>query len=293
MAYHAAMAEPIGIIAGNGNLPVMTARGVRAAGHRVIAVGMSGQFVPEFPGECDEFVRVGVLRVGEWARKLRRRGVTRAVMVGGVNKASLMYMPMWKRLLVMRPDWTTAKLWYRVLRHDRRSQTVMTAIAKAVGEAGVELMDSTKYIPEHLADAGVMTKGQPTAAQHGDIDFGWPTLMQMNALEIGQAIAVRDRDVVAVEAIEGTDAMIARAGELAKGGGWTLLKGAGPKKDLRFDVPTIGVKTIEYLEAAGAGCLAVDAGRVILLDKDEVLAAADAAGIAIIGVESPGDAPAG
>ncbi len=109
--------------------------------------------------------------------------------------------------------------------------------------------------------------------------------MQMNDLEIGQAIAVRERDVVAVEAVEGTDAMIRRAGELSRGGGWCLLKGAGPSKDLRFDVPTIGLQTIEALSAAGAGCLALDAGRVILLDKDALLAAADAAGIAVIGIE--------
>ncbi|MEM7627059.1 MAG: UDP-2,3-diacylglucosamine diphosphatase LpxI [Planctomycetota bacterium] len=287
------MSEPIGIIAGDGMLPTMVARGIRAAGHRVVAAGMTGQYRDDFPAECDEFVRVGVLRVGEWARKLRRRGVSRAIMVGGVDKASLMYMPFWKRMLVMRPDWIVAKLWYRVLRHDKRSQTLLTAVANELSRAGLELMDSTRYIPDHMSHEGVMTDRQPTASQRDDIAFGWPILMNMNDLEIGQAIAVRDHDVVAVEAVEGTDAMIRRAGELAghrskkEDGGWTLLKGAGEKKDLRFDVPTIGLQTIEGLKAAGAGCLAVDAGRVIFIEKEKVLAAADAAGIAIVGVKDP------
>lgn len=285
------MNEPIGIIAGDGMLPMMIARGIRAAGHRVVAAGMAGQYRDDFPPECDEFVRVGVLRVGEWARKLRKRGVKRAIMVGGVDKASLMYMSFWKRALVMRPDWTTGRLWYRVLRHDKRSQTLLTAVARELSLAGVELMDSTHYIPEQLAAPGVMTQRAPTASQREDIVFGWPILMSMNKLEIGQAIAVRGHDVIAVEAIEGTDAMIRRTGELVGGqsrkedGGWTLLKGAGDQKDLRFDVPTIGMQTIERLKDAGAGCLAVDAGRVIFVEKDKVLAAADAAGIAVVGVE--------
>jgi len=273
-------------------LPLLTARGIRAAGRRVVAVGMAGQYAPEFPEACDEFRKVGVLRVGEWNRKLRRMGARQAVMVGGVDKAALVYMPLWKRAMVTRPDWVALRLWYRVLRHDRRSQTLLTAIADESKRVGIELMDSTHYIPQHIADAGVMTRRQPTTAQQADIDFGWPILMDMNNLEIGQAIAVRSRDVIAVEAIEGTDATIARAGGLVGGqsrredGGWTLLKGAGPKKDLRFDVPTVGLQTITGLKNAGAGCLAVDAGRVIFIEKQAVLDAADAANIAVVGVDT-------
>lgn len=284
------MTEPIGIIAGSGQLPRLTAQGMRAAGHRVVIAGMAGQYEAQLPGESDDFRKVGVLRVGEWARKLRQMGATKAVMVGGVDKAALVYMPFWKRVLVMRPDWTTGRLWYRILRHDKRSQTLLTAVAVELRKAGIELMDSTHYIPDHLADTGVMTTRKPTQTQQEDITLGWPILMSMNDMEIGQAIAVRGHDVIAVEAIEGTDAMIRRTGELVGGqsrkedGGWTLLKGAGPKKDLRFDVPTIGLQTIENLKAAGAGCLAVDAGRVIFIDKADLLAAADAAGIAIVGV---------
>ena len=286
-----AMAEPIGIIAGGGDLPLATAEGIRAAGHPVVAVGLAGQYSPQLRGVCDKFHDVGVLRIGEWGRKLRAMGARQAVMVGGVNKSALMYMPMWKKALIFRPDWRVLWLWYRVTRKDRRSQTLLTAIAEQVRRTGVELIDTTKYIPDHLATAGVMTRSQPSAEQRQDVEFGWPILMEMNRLEVGQAIAVRHRDVVAVEAVEGTDAMIRRAGELSRGGGWCLLKGAGSSKDLRFDVPTIGPKTIESLKAAGAGCLALDAGRVILLEKQQTLEAAEAAGIVVLGVGGGGQLP--
>lgn len=278
------MTSTYGIIAGHGELPLLTARGIRAAGHRVVAVGFAGQYDPRLPALCDGFDRVGVLRIGEWARKLRRMRAHEAVMVGAVNKSKLMYQGFWRRMLVMRPDWRVARLWYRTLRHDRRSQTLLTAVAAELGRAGVTLIDSTQHIPDHLATAGVMTSTAPTEGQKADQAFGWPVLMQMNALEIGQAIAVRDRDVIAVEAVEGTDAMIARAGELSRGGGWTLLKGAGDTKDLRFDVPTVGVQTLANLKAAGAGAVFLDTGRVILVNRAEVIAAADAAGIALVGV---------
>jgi DUF1009 family protein len=266
-------------------LPVAVAEGVRAAGKRVVAVGFAGQYDAALPGVCDAFRGVGVLRIGEWGRKLRAMGAERAVMVGGGDKSAMMYLPMWRKALVFRPDWRVLWLWYRVLRKDKRSQTMLTAIAEQVRQVGVELIDSTQYIPEHLAAGGVMTKRRPTAEQEADIAFGWPILMEMNRLEVGQAIAVRDRDVVAVEAVEGTDRMIARAGELSRGANWCLLKGAGPGKDLRFDVPTVGMQTVEALREAGAGCLALDAGRVILLEKEKVLAAAEAAGIAVVGVD--------
>ena len=278
------MKHTYGIIAGDGELPLLTARGIRAAGHRVVAVGFAGQYDPRLPGLCDAFKPVGTLRIGEWARKLRRMQADEAVMVGAVNKSKLMYQGFWRRLLIMRPDWRVARLWYRTLRHDRRSQTLLAGVAEELRWAGVTLIGTTQHIPDHLATPGVMTKVTPTDEQLADQAFGWPVLMQMNDLEIGQAIAVRQRDVIAVEAVEGTDAMIDRAGKLSRGGGWTLLKGAGDTKDLRFDVPTVGLQTIDNLKAAGAGAMFLDAGRVILVNRPEVIAAADEAGIALIGV---------
>ena len=216
---------------------------------------------------------------------MNRRGVTQAVLVGGVDKGPLMYMPLWKRAIIMRPDWRTSLLMYRTFRNDNRSQTMLTGIANQASLAGVDLMDTTEFIPEHLATVGVMTRKGPSSKQREDIEFGWPLLLELNRLDIGQGVAIGKRDVIAVEAMEGTDRLIARAGDLAGRGEWTLVKGAGSDKDMRFDVPTVGVATIEALKAHGAGALALAAGRVIMVNKPDVIAAADAAGIVIIGVE--------
>ena len=273
---------PLGIIAGSGRLPVLEAQGAKAAGRRVVCVGFAGHHDADLPAYCDEFARAGVLRLSRWVKLLRRWGAEEAVMIGGVAKTT-MYDPF--KLFRQLPDLRTFNVWYRACRHDRRSQTLLTAVANELSRSGIELIDTTRYIPEHLAESGVMTKRQPTAAQEADIALGWPVLMRMNDLEIGQAIAVKDRDIVAVEAMEGTDRMIARAGELCRGRGWTLLKAAGPEKDMRFDVPTVGTQTIANLKAAGATCLALAAGAVILAEKPKVIAAADDAGIAIVGME--------
>lgn len=276
------MSKPLGIIAGAGRLPVLEAQGARAAGRQVVCVGFAGHHDADLPDHCDRFARAGYLQMGRWVRLLRKWGADEAVMIGRVAKQN-MYNPL--HLLAQLPDLRTIRVWYRDCRHDRRSQTLLTAVADELFRSGIELIDTTRYIPEHLAESGVMTRHKPTAAQEADIALGWPVLMRMNDLEIGQAIAVKDRDIIAVEAMEGTDRMIARAGELCRGKGWTLLKAAGPGKDMRFDVPTVGVQTIENLQAAGATCLAVSAGVVILAEKDRVIAAADAAGIAIVGME--------
>lgn len=274
--------HPIGLIAGNGRLPILTARGVAAAGRRVACVGLKDQFDSDLPQYCDIFATAGIIRIGRWIRLLRRAGARQIVMVGGVRKARI-YEPMrmWRQL----PDMRAAKLWYRVLRHDRRDQNILTAVADELEHAGLTMIDSTTYIPDHLASSGVMTHRQPTADQQADIAFAKPLLTQLADMDIGQALAVKDRDIIAVEAIEGTDAMIRRAGELCRGGGWTLLKSGGTNKDMRFDVPTIGLQTIAALKAAGGKCIAIAAHEVIMIEKPQVIKAADEAGIAIVGLD--------
>ncbi len=272
----------LGLIAGQGRLPILIARGMKAAGARVSCVGLAGQYDPELPEVCDDFRSAGWVRLGQWMRLLRRWGITRAVMVGGVKKER-MHDPL--RLFRQIPDLRAAVVWYRHLRHDRRNAAVLRAVAEELARGGITLMDSTTYIPDHLATPGVMTRRQPTAAQQRDIAFGWPLLRQVVELDIGQSIAVRDRDVIAVEAIEGTDRLIERAGELCRAKGWTLLKTASTRHDMRADVPTIGVQTIEAVARGGGGCIAVGAGRVILVEKPAVLAAAEERGIALVGVE--------
>ncbi|MFZ4575221.1 MAG: LpxI family protein [Phycisphaerales bacterium] len=272
----------IGLIAGGGRLPIIIAQSLRDAGHAVHGLGLANQFEPELPPLCSTFREVGVLRVGSWGRILSRLGVRHAIMVGKVDKAKLMHDPL--RVLRNVPDLRTVINWYKHLRQDKRSAAVLTVVANELDKCGVTLLDSTAPIPKELASDGVMTRRQPTAAQRADIEFAWPLLAQTLRLDIGQAIAVRERDVIAVEAVEGTDRMIERAGQLCRSRGWTLCKGARAGHDRRADVPTVGINTIKHLQQHGAGCIALAAGDVIMLDKQKMIDLADEAGIAIVGV---------
>ena len=271
----------LGIIAGNGILPSLVARSAKTAGYRVCCVGLKHQFDPALRENCDEFSVVGMAKIGRWIRLMKKWNIDEAVMVGGVGK-TVMHDPF--RLLRMMPDVRGLRLWYRRLRHDRRDATVLAAIADELLGAGVTLIDSTIHIKEHLATQGVIGSIEPSTQQTNDITFGWPRLRDTVKLHIGQSIAVREGDVLAVEAIEGTAALIKRAGELCKCKGWTLLKTAATDHDMRADVPSIGTETITQCADAGCGCIALGTNSVILLDKPAVIDAANNAGIAIVGI---------
>lgn len=272
----------LGLIAGEGRFPFLVADGARKAGMKVICVGLADNADPKLADCVDVFFYGAVARPGGWLKKLKKYGARRAIMVGRVAKTRI-FTP-W-RILKYLPDWRALRIWYLRLRgKDKRNDTVLNAIADEFASAGVILMDSTMYCQEHLAQQGVMTRCQPTPAQRADIDFGWPLAQEIARLDIGQAIAVREREIIAVEAIEGTAAMIERAGALCKKGGWTLLKTAKPNQDMRFDVPCIGPDTIESLRRHKAACVAVQAGKTLILDKPQTLALADRLGIAIVGV---------
>ncbi|MCC7146512.1 MAG: UDP-2,3-diacylglucosamine diphosphatase LpxI [Phycisphaeraceae bacterium] len=280
------MAErPIGVIAGCGRLPIHTAEGIRAAGREVACVGLWHQFDPQLPGLCGQFARAGVAQIGRWIRLLRKWEVQEVVMVGGVDK-SRMYDPL--HFVHFLPDWRAARLWYRRVKHDRRTDALLRAVAEEIEGEGIRLIDSTRYITRTLAEAGPMGKVKPSKAQLADVEFALPIIRRLGELDIGQALAVKDREVIAVEALEGTDAMIRRAGELCRSGQWVMVKVSKPAQDMRFDVPTVGMKTIEALRQAKAGCLALEVGKVILLDKAELLAAADKYGIAVVGIGGMG-----
>jgi len=276
-------AQPVlGLIAGQGRLPFLVAEGARRAGLKVICVGLADSAAPELAAYVDAFFWGAIARPGGWMRKLRRWGVTRTIMVGRVAKTNI-YTP-W-RIVRYLPDWRALRIWYWRLRgKDKRNDSVLCAIADEFASGGIILEDSTMYCKEHLADAGVMTRTQPSATNKADIAFGWPIALEVGRLDIGQAIAVREREIIAVEAIEGTAEMINRAGQLCKKGGWTLLKAAKPNQDMRFDVPCVGPDTIESLKRNGAACLAVEKGKTIILDKSDTLALADKLGIAVVGV---------
>lgn len=262
----------------------MIARSLRSSGHPVHGLGLADQFDPELPGLCSTFREVGLLRVGSWGKILSKLGVHHAIMVGRVDKAKMMYDP-W-RVVRNLPDWPTIQGWYKHLRFDKRSHAVLGAIADHLDRCGVKLLDSTVPIPDAMADVGVMTKTQPTPTQQADIELAWPMLAQLLRLDIGQAVAVRERDIICVEAIEGTDRMIERAGNLCRRRAWTLLKGARFGHDRRSDVPTVGINTINNLHAAGGTCLVLSAGDVIMLDKPEMIATADRLGICVLGLST-------
>ena len=273
--------ETLGLIAGEGRLPFLIADGARGAGLRVVCLGLAGSVDPELREHVDVFFTGAVARPGSWMRKLRGHGASRTVMVGRVAKTG-MFVP-W-RLLRYIPDWRAIRIWYLRLRgKDKRNDTVLCAIADELATGQIYLEDSTMYCKEHLADEGVMTKCQPAASVRDDIDFGWEIVKKLGELDIGQAVAVKEKEIIAVEAIEGTAKMIDRAGSLCRKGGWTLIKAAKPDQDMRFDVPCVGPDTIKSLAEKKAKCLVVEKGKTIIIDKPETLELANRLGIAIVG----------
>ena len=272
--------EPVGLIAGAGRLPVLVAEGIRRAGRRLVVVALRGFADPALRDRADRLDWAGVTRIGRWIRLLRRAGVGRAVLAGSVWKAEI-YRPF--RLLRYLPDLRAVRLWYRKLRHDHRDNAVLLAVAEELASEGIELMSSVEYCREHLASEGLMTRTPVPRKAAADVEFGFELARRSAALDIGQALAVKEGDIIAVEAIEGTDRMIRRAGELCPSGGWTLVKVARPDQDMRFDVPTVGPETIRNLKAAGGVCLVLEAYRTLILDKPQTLGLADELGIAVVG----------
>jgi DUF1009 family protein len=270
--------DPLGIIAGAGKFPFLVARGARSAGRPVVIIGLRGLASPELKNCADRFYWSGVVRLGRWLRLLRRERVHEAIMAGSVRKSE-MYGRF--RLLKFLPDWTSFRLWFFGV-PDRRNDTLLRATADLMQKRGVTLINSVQYCGDHLPGPGVLTKQQPSAAIEKDIAFGWPIAREMGRLDIGQSIAVREQEVIAVEAIEGTDRMIERAGQLCRNGGWTLIKLAKPDQDPRFDVPTIGPDTIDNLHRNGGKALVFEAGQTLVIDREEVVRRAERLGIVVV-----------
>jgi UDP-2,3-diacylglucosamine hydrolase len=274
--------EPLGLIAGEGVFPFLVARGARAAGRAVVCVALAGSASAELETECDRFSWVSVVQLGRWIRHLRNAGCSEAIMVGRVTKTRM--YDRWRYFRYI-PDLRTARLWFTTLRHDRRPQSMLLAVANELSREGITLIDSTLYTQDQLTTAGVMTRTQPSEPQWIDIRAGWEICRQISKMDIGQSIAILNRDVIAVEALEGTNAMIERAGALCRVGGWTLIKVANTHQDMRMDVPTIGVTTIEKLRSAQCACVVLEVGKTVLLEKLKVLELADRYGISIVGYE--------
>jgi len=276
--------DVLGLIAGAGRLPFLVAAGAKQAGLKVICVGLADNVEPGLADEVDVFYKVALARPGEWIRKLRRHGVTSTVMVGRVAKSRL-FTP-W-RILRYLPDWRAFRIYYWRLRNkDKLTDSLLCAIADELASGGIALENSTMYCKEYMATAGVMTEAQLRSPVEGDIEFGWQIVKKLGELDIGQAIAVKEKEVLAVEAIEGTADMIERAGAFCRSGGWTLIKTSKPNQDMRFDVPCVGPDTIRGLAKNGAKCLVVEAGKTIIIDKPQTIKLANQLGIAVVGHRS-------
>jgi DUF1009 family protein len=271
----------LGLIAGNGRFPFLVLEAARAQGHEVTIVAAKEE---TFPDLADAAARHGARihwislgQLGTCISLLKDAGVTRAVMAGQVKHTKL--FAGW-----VVPD----SAFLSVLRKlsSKNTDGLIGAVADVLRDHGIELIDSTSLLQPLLAGAGVLTARAPSTDEQKDFDFGWRMADAVAALDIGQTVAVKHQAVVAVEAMEGTDEVIGRAGYLA-GSGVRIVKVAKPNQDMRFDVPVIGVATIQAMRVAGAAALAVDAGKTLVLDGSAVFASANEAGIAIVGRQRP------
>jgi len=266
----------IGLIAGNGSFPFLALRGARSLGHDVTVVAVKEEAFPAIEDEARtlgadvHWVSLGHL--GRCIRILKSAGVSQAVMAGQVKHARI--------FSGIVPDLTLLSVLTKL--KARNTDALISAVADVMRGEGIELLDSTAFLDPLVAREGVLTRRAPDDEERADIEFGYGMADAIAGLDIGQTVAVKNRAVVAVEAMEGTDEVITRAGTLANGGA-RIVKVAKPGQDMRFDVPVIGLTTVDVMRATGATALSIDAGRTLVLDGDRVFSAADAAGIAIVG----------
>jgi len=272
--------EPVGLLAGAGRFPLAFARKARETGLRVVAIAIQDHADAQLAPHCWQYHEVGPFQMGRMIRLLKRAGVRQVVMAGKLHKADLMYRP-W-RWLHWLPDWRTLSWYYFRHRRDNRDDTVLLSVIEEWQRDGLSFASALEICPELLVKPGVLTRRIPTAAELADIDFGWKLAKAMGGLDVGQSVMIKDQVALAVEAIEGTDRAITRAGELCRKGGFTVVKVAKPSQDMRFDVPTVGMQTIETLAKAGGKVLAIEADKTILLDQDETIALADKLGLSIV-----------
>jgi len=267
--------DKLGIIAGNGKFPLILAENAAREGIEVVAVALSEETDPAIEKFAAKVHWLSITQLGKLIKTFKNEGVTRAVMAGQVVKRRMYTSD------IIKLDLTSARLWASL--PDKKGDTILKAVADELSKNGIELIDSTTYMGGYLADKGVMTKRKPDNAELADVEFGFKMAKVIADHDIGQSVAVKDLSVVAVEAVEGTDNCIRRAGELGKGG-IVVVKVSRKGHDMRFDVPVTGMRTIEALREAKARVLAVEAGKTLMLDKKEVLAAANESGICIMGI---------
>lgn len=268
----------VGLLAGYGRFPFMFQDFAIARGLKVVTIGFKGEADPKLAEKSEAFHWCSIARMGSMVRLCRRENLKHVVMAGKIHKVR-MYDPLrWFRLV---PDLTTLKMYFG--RDKSNSDDNMLAkVAKLLADGGITLETAAELTPEMLAPEGVLTARQPTELERKNVDFGWALAKRMGDLDVGQTVAVHDEAVLAVEAIEGTDLAIRRAGEVCSGRPFTVVKVAKPEQDMRWDVPAIGPDTMRSFKASGARCLGIEADKTYILDPDETLAMADELGVTII-----------
>lgn len=273
----------VGLLAGSGRFPILFAKEAKRQGLKVCCVGVMGMASEELAEHCYQYHVTPLARIGRAIRLFKRAHVKRVVMAGKIEK-TVLFQP-W-RVLRLLPDFRTLHMWFRYAVANRKDDTLLLAVIREFERDNIFFDSALDFCPELLVKHGFLTRRRPTEAQWKDIRFGWEIAKEMGRLDIGQSILVNDLAVIAVEAIEGTDRAIVRAGELCRRGGFTLVKVAKPQQDMRFDVPTIGAQTIKTLHEAGGRVLAIEASQTIILDEPEVVDLADRLGIAIVSVNA-------
>jgi UDP-2,3-diacylglucosamine hydrolase len=260
-----------GLIAGNGKFPFLVAEGARRAGVELAVAAIREETDPAIERVAERVTWVGIGQLGRMIRFFKREGVEKAIMAGQVKHVQIFSGAL--------PDLRMLKMLVSLPR--RNTDALIGGVAAELAREGIELIDSTYFIKDHLPGEGTLTRRAPDERERGDIEYGLEVAREIARLDLGQTIVVRARACVAVEAMEGTDATVRRAGQLAKGR-LTVVKVAKPNQDMRFDVPVVGVPTIETMAEAGATCLCVTAGKTLIFDREEMLALADRRRITIV-----------
>lgn len=273
------MANVLGIVAGGGQFPVLVARGARERGYFVAMIGLDGNVDAETKNEADVYAALNVGQLGKIIDFMHKQGAKEVCFAGAVKKP---------KALDVRPDMRAVKLFFSL--RSRGDDSLLRAIAGELDKEGLKVISAARFAPSLLAPGGVQTSRAPTADEWEEIRFGWPIAREMGRMDIGQTIVVRDRTVVAVEAMEGTDAALERAGKL-RNKGCVAIKVFKPGQDSRMDQPAMGPKTLSIMAAHGYACLAYQARDALFFDLDLAVSIADAAGITIVGLTPEGELP--
>ena len=265
-----------GLIAGGGRFPLLVLSAARQQGHEMVAVAVKEEALPEIEQLAERCHWISLGELSKLIKILKQENISEAIMAGRVQHARIYSS--------IRPDWKLLKLLKSLGR--KNTDSLIGAVAAVLAEEGIQLLDSTRFLAPHMVREGPNTERGPIESEQADIDYGREIAQALASYDIGQSVVICEKACVAVEAMEGTDAVILRAGEISNGRRLTVVKVAKPNQDMRFDVPVVGPTTIAKMKRVNATALAVEAGHTLLIDRDELLAAANEAEIVIVGCRS-------